>query len=52
MSFLHQMGAGKASGRVTQPRPKRGDRRGSWVWFDHWADEVISYCEAEGDRYR
>ena len=28
-----------------------GDYKGSWVWFDRWLDEVISYCEAEGDRY-
>lgn len=29
-----------------------GDYKGSWVWFDRWVDEVISHCEAEGDRYR
>lgn len=29
-----------------------GDYNGSWVWFDRWVDEVISHCEAEGDRYR
>lgn len=28
-----------------------GDYKGSWVWFDRWVDEVISHCEAEGDRY-
>ena len=30
----------------------RGDYPISWVWFDRWIDEVISHCEAEGDRYR
>lgn len=29
-----------------------GDYKGSWVWFDRWVDEVVSHCEAEGDRYR
>lgn len=25
---------------------------GNWVWFDRWIQEVIKYCEEEGDRYR
>ncbi|KRS19254.1 hypothetical protein XM52_04625 [Roseovarius indicus] len=29
-----------------------GDYKGSWVWFDRWVEEVISHCEAEGERYR
>ena len=29
-----------------------GDSPGSWVWFDRWVDEVLTHCEAEGDRYR
>ena len=29
-----------------------GDAPGSWVWFDRWVDEVLTHCEAEGDRYR
>lgn len=29
-----------------------GDYKGSWVWFDRWIDEVLNYCEAEGDRFR
>jgi len=28
-----------------------GDYKGSWVWFDRWVEEVISHCEAEGERY-
>lgn len=29
-----------------------GDAPGTWVWFDRWIDEVVTHCEAEGDRYR
>lgn len=29
-----------------------GDYKGSWVWFDRWVDEVITHCQAEGDRFR
>lgn len=29
-----------------------GDYKGSWVWFDRWIDEVITHCEAQGDRFR
>lgn len=25
---------------------------GNWVWFDPWIEEVVKYCEAQGDRFR
>ncbi len=29
-----------------------GDYKDSWVWFDRWVEEVVRFCEAEGDRFR
>jgi hypothetical protein len=25
---------------------------GNWVWFDRWVDEVLAYCEQEGEKFR
>lgn len=29
-----------------------GDYKGSWVWYDKWLEEVIAFCDGEGDRFR
>lgn len=29
-----------------------GDYSDTWVWFDRWIDEVVTFCESEGDRFK
>lgn len=37
-------------------RPQKGygcvGDYGNWVWFDKWVDNVLAYCEGQGDRFR
>ncbi|MEO1019505.1 MAG: DUF3644 domain-containing protein [Pseudomonadota bacterium] len=33
------------------PYGKRGDYKGSWVWYDNWIDRVREHCAENGYRY-
>lgn len=34
------------------PFGKIGDYKNSWVWFDTWLEQVRSFCEESGDKFR
>jgi len=31
---------------------KKGDYKGTWVWFDRWIERVIAFCEDQGEEFK